>query len=250
LSSCLETIIILKYKAEENSKIRKIYEKKISEITLTQNHCCYAIDTADFDNEYIYSIQNGYFNQIHDEWSYIKSYGIQDNIKVLSDIENITPKSVLLLSIPISCIQYFTKDGDVQYTTKVSGGGGGGSSISGAVIGGLVAGSTGAIIGSRGKIGSIYSTTEKHDTSKTILVFKNGSALETIVFKGHDMYNFLFNEIPEKDLLYVQLKGQPETSNQDNNIKEHLKTLKELFEDGLIKEEEYNEKKSELLKRL
>ena len=42
--------------------------------------------------------------------------------------------------IPVSDIQYYSKEGDVQYTTKISGGGGGGSSISGAVVGGLIAG--------------------------------------------------------------------------------------------------------------
>ena len=58
---------------------------------------------------------------------------------------------IRVLSIPIKDIEYFKVKGEVFRETKISGGGGGGSSIKGAVAGSLIAGDTGAVIGSRKK---------------------------------------------------------------------------------------------------
>lgn len=189
---------------------------------------------------------------IMDELEYRDLYDIYNTINTFDDVENLESLDLDYQTIPIEAIQYFTKEGDVQYTTKISGGGGGGSSISGAVVGGIIAGNTGAIVGSRKKIAPITSITEEHDTTKTILKFFDKSELKTIVFRGFQVYDFLLKMIPEKDLLSVQIQAsqnaQPTTNNQ--NICEKIRVIKNLFEEGLITEKEYNEKRQDLLNQI
>ena len=68
-------------------------------------------------------------------------------------------------------------------------------------------------------------------------------------FDGFDAYNFFQKNMPEKDLLSVQLQSaQEKPKNED--IREKLKLAKSLFEEGLIDEVEYKEKRQELLKLL
>lgn len=131
----------------------------------------------------------------------------KDVIESQNDINNFYRKSVIYDKILISKIQYYAKEGDVQYTTKVSGGGGGGSSIKGAIIGGIIAGEAGAIIGSRQKVEEVHSTTETHDSRQTIIRYYYGESLDTLTFDGYDVYNFLLKEIPQKDLITIQINN-------------------------------------------
>ena len=166
---------------------------------------------------------------------------------------------VMHSAIPVSDIQYFAKEGDVQYTSKISGGGGGGSSISGAIIGGLIAGDAGAIIGSRQKIEEIKTETQTFDSRKTVIRFYKDSEIRSWTFDGFEVYNYLLKTIPEKDLITINLSNNSQNRNTESiakiaapetDIKKKLRDLKELHEDGLISDAEYESKRSELLSRI
>lgn len=125
------------------------------------------------------------------------------------NISEITFKPVEYEKIAYDDIVFFTKEGDVTYTTEVSGGGisGGGSSLTGAIVGGAVAGSTGAIIGSRKEITStpIESRTVQHDDTSTRIRYKVGEQYKERTFDGFEVYDYLITVIGDKDLLQMQL---------------------------------------------
>lgn len=156
--------------------------------------------------------------------------------------------------IPVSNIQYFSAEGDVQYTTRISGGGGGGSTITGAIVGGLLAGEAGAIVGSRKKVNEIKSESITHDSRNTLIRYYRENELLTISYDGFDVYNYLLKKMPEKDLLSMQLKGtdkQKESAeNSLSDIEEKMSTIKRLYEAGLISKEEFEEKRTELLTKI
>ncbi|MBE6766480.1 MAG: SHOCT domain-containing protein [Ruminococcaceae bacterium] len=144
-------------------------------------------------------------------------------------------------------ILYFEMIGDVQYTTKVSGGdvkiSGGGSSIKGAVVGGIIAGGAGAIIGSRKEVTGegkpIVSTTQTHDSREVLIKYKNGKEEKLELW----WYEVLMEIIPQKEKGYIDFN-----KSQDSVDIEKLKLMKELFDQGILTEEEFSKKKAELLK--
>lgn len=154
--------------------------------------------------------------------------------------------------IPVSDIQYYSKEGDVQYTTKISGGGGGGSSISGAVVGGLIAGETGAVIGSRQKVQEVTSETVRHDSRRTLIRYYKDNQINVISYIGFEVYDYLLKKIPEKDLLTIQLEKNPVVNEKQSSdsIKDKLETIKQLYENELITKEEYEQKRNEILSKI
>lgn len=157
-------------------------------------------------------------------------------------------------TISVSDIQYFSKEGDIQYTTKVSGGGGGGSSLTGAIVGDLLAGEAGAIIGSRKQVQDIKSESVAHDSRQTLIRYYRGSQLLVISYDGFDVYNYLLKKIPEKDLLSIQLKLTVQSIENKigeiDNVEEKLFKIKRLYENDLISKEEYENKKTEILSKI
>lgn len=79
------------------------------------------------------------------------------------------PNIYKLLEVEKENIVDICQEGAVHYTTEVNGGGGGGSSVTGAIIGGIIAGDAGAIIGSRKPTEPITSTTKQIDDRSTKL---------------------------------------------------------------------------------
>lgn len=231
-------------------KTEAFYEQKLKELGFSKNSFdgyCYPTDGG----LYYYGISNGAFFQIETDCDHYHSrYGYPllslDERLTFTDIEALAPIEIEYIKIPIDKVQYFAKEGDVQYTTQISGGGGGGSSLLGAVVGGAIAGEAGAIIGSRKKTTPITTTTNTHDTRKTILRYYEGETLKVLSYEGTDMYEFLLKNIPEKDLLSVQLA----TQKMPKSVKDKLIELKSLHEEGLIDETEYNEKRVEILKQM
>lgn len=165
-------------------------------------------------------------------------------------------------AIPVKDIQYFSKEGDVQYTTRVSGGGGGGSSVGGAIVGGLIAGDAGAVIGSRKQTEAIKSEVVTHDSRKTIIRYYKENQIFAITYSGFSVYEYLLTKIPEKDLLTIQLNANKNSTSVKQveeskkvitaagNIKEKLETIKNLYDSGLITEEEYAKKKDDILSKI
>ena len=164
--------------------------------------------------------------------------------------------------IPVKDIQYFSKEGDVQYTTRVFGGGGGGSSVGGAIVGGLIAGDAGVVIGSRKQTEAIKSEVVTHDSRKTIIRYYKENQIFAITYSGFSVYEYLLTKIPEKDLLTIQLNANKNSTSVKQveeskkvitaagNIKEKLETIKNLYDSGLITEEEYAKKKDDILSKI
>lgn len=154
-------------------------------------------------------------------------------------------------AIPVEDIKYFTKEGHLQHNTVVSGGNDG-PSISGAIIGGVLAGGAGAIIGSRVNNKEIKSEIVENDARKTILkYYKNGN----LISKEYDYQAFnVFEElIPDKEyniVLQNEIQKNTKPTNNDIDIEDSFKKLKDLKEKNLIDESEYQQKKKELLDML
>ena len=138
-------------------------------------------------------------------------------------------------------IYFFAKEGDLTANVTASGGG---SDISRAIIGGILAGNTGAIIASR-KVTKVETTIT--DTRKTVLYCKGGQ----LTFAPAD-YAALMKLIPEKEISTVQRitaqkAAQPPIT---STATDRLRSLKEMFNAELITEEEYKTKKAKILEEL
>lgn len=240
-----------------SQKLKDAYKCQIEEKQLQRNGFNddnYFYATTLGGEEYGYKILNNTLFQIENEYDYIKRHDLSGVINTASDLKTLGIKKLNFLELPVDNIQYFAKEGSVQYSTQVSGGGGGGSSISGAIIGGIIAGGAGAIIGSRRAADPIASSTTKHDNSTTTLSYFDGDSYQTLVFKGSEMYDFLLKNFPEKEIRTIQLQGgidQNKSSNEKiDDFAERLEKLKKLYEAGLIDEDEYNNKKQQILAQL
>lgn len=199
-------------------------------------------------------VANNHFYQTPIFSDYVAKFSTQD------EIEQLSPLPINCVDVPIEKIQYFAKEGDVQYTTKVSGGGGGGYSVAGAIVGGLIAGEAGAVIGSRKKVNDVVSKTETHDSRKTILRYFNEDSVEILSFNGFGLYEYLLGKIPEKDLLTIQLQQMSSekaslndataTQRPQPDAIEQIEKLAALKDKGIISDEEFQKKKEELLAKL
>jgi hypothetical protein len=170
-------------------------------------------------------------------------------------IDSISFATLKINSIPVSQIEYFSKRGEVFRENKISGGGGGGSSIGGAVVGGLIAGEVGAIIGSRKKVKEIKSELIMHDTRETFVNYFVGNEKHSLFFDDNAFQRF--NDlIPEKEFSIVNaIKSSVIIKNQGNansqrNVTDQLRELAKLRDDGIITENEFNEKKKQLLDKI
>lgn len=173
--------------------------------------------------------------------------GTEDPQQYINDIPYI--------QIPLSKIQSFQLIGDKHTTTSISGGGGGGSSIGGAIIGGVIAGGAGAIIGSRKAVDEIKSETKIVDERSVILRYYDDNDVLSVLQISPNAFELFLKWFPEKeyDYLTTQQKageGNGRTVQAQPNIKERLETLEQLKNDGLITEEEYNNKRQDILKEI
>ena len=143
--------------------------------------------------------------------------------------------------IQLNDIYFFAKEGDLTTNITASGGG---SDISRAIIGGILAGNTGAIIASR-KETKVETTTT--DTRKTVLYYKGGQ----LTFAPAD-YAALMKLIPEKEISTVQRIAAQKAAQQPitNTSTDRLRSLKEMLNAELITEEEYKTKKAKILEEL
>lgn len=237
------------YKKEEKEKEREKIESKKQLLIKTWNEkmealCCSEEDSVRVLNKNRLWVANGNLYEAEDVDRFVKRCLNQD----------LEEYAIEYSCIPVSNIQCFSAEGDVQYTTRISGGGGGGSTITGAIVGGLLAGETGAIVGSRKKVAEIKSESITHDSRNTLIRYYRENELLTISYDGFDVYNYLLKKMPEKDLLSMQLKGanQQKDAVETNlsDIEEKMLTIKRLYEAGLISKEEFEEKRTELLTQI
>lgn len=235
-------------KQEEREKEQERIESKRQLLIKTWNEkmkslCCNEKDSVRVLNNNWLWVANGNLYEAEDVDRFVKRCLNQD----------LEEYAIEYNCIPVSNIQYFSAEGDVQYTTRISGGGGG-STITGAIVGGLLAGEAGAIVGSRKKVNEIKSESITHDSRNTLIRYYRENELLTISYEGFDVYNYLLKKMPEKDLLSMQLKGTDKqkepAENSLSDIEEKMLTIKRLYEAGLISKEEFEEKRTELLTQI
>lgn len=98
--------------------------------------------------------------------------------------------------IPIDDIYAFTRIGDFYTKTNIKGGG---SDYHKGLVGGLIAGETGAILASRTKISS---STSLVDQRNTILEIRTGDSIEDLIFSS-STYELFIKIMPSKELALV-----------------------------------------------
>jgi len=165
-----------------------------------------------------------------------------DNIRTLEDIEK------RVVEVNFDEIERFEVRGNVHYDIEISGGG---SNILGALGGAVLFGSAGAIgMG----VNSIESSTAKKDDRCIVITSKKSG--EIVVSNGNEVDTELLvlrKKIPQKE--YSFEKGWLNDCEKQEPIPESVKqisvdefqTLKRLFEEGIITQEEFDAKKKQLL---
>ena len=177
---------------------------------------------------------------------------LRSTITLAENIENYYKVKIL----PISKIEYYSMRGEIYRENKISGGGGGGSSIKGAVAGGIIAGNAGAVIGSRKKVDPITSELITHDTREAFINFYNDKGDRESILLAFEGYQTLLDILPEKDYNIVaavkanNLIAQQAKLNDTQSITEQIKELAALKDSGILTEEEFAEKKKDLLDRI
>lgn len=146
----------------------------------------------------------------------------------------------------------FNTIGEYKETQKISGGKvkGGGVSLGGAVVGGAIAGPVGAIIGGRKKVKSkpIKTETVVTDTRKVVLCFKENEIREQMLL-GYYIYEKLCTICPDKNADTYKVIEQKENAGIED-IPTQIKKLADLKEQGILTEEEFTQKKTELLGKM
>lgn len=139
----------------------------------------------------------------------------------------------------MNSLLYFKMNGNVQYTANVRGGG---VNLKGAVAGAVIAGGAGAVIGSRN---AVSTETIKHDSREFIVAFEDGHEFCTSD-NALKHYNAFMNIIPQKEIsVYMQSVISDSSSEMiDSN---ELVKLKELLDQGIITQEEFDAKKKQIL---
>ncbi len=110
------------------------------------------------------------------------------------DLNNMKLKEKL--SIPLGNIKYYNRLGDYRVDNIVEGGG---VNLTGAIVGGVIAGGAGAIVGGRKKV---TTTTKEVDERQTYLYYLENNELKYISFNS-DAYNILLKMFPLKEYSVV-----------------------------------------------
>ncbi len=148
--------------------------------------------------------------------------------------------------IPINDIKFFTRNGEYRVDNIVNGGG---VNLTGAIVGGVVAGGVGAILGGREKI---KTTTKELDKRLTYLYYSENNENKRMVFTSRD-YDILLELMPNKDIEFIENNKIIESQNstqENNNIYEDIEQLSKLKDKGILTEIEFNEKKRILLDKI
>ncbi len=237
-SNIMKSILLVKQKKElkiaqdtRTSELKAAYEKMVNTINFNTKNDEFIQNKSHeiiwINNKTLYIIPS-LVDFCNNNVEYINNGGI---INIDSSVRQIIYDDII----------YYEKTGDIQYTSNISGKGGG-YNLKGAVIGGLIAGSAGAVIGSRNKT-EIKTITEVHDSSETIIYYRSNGEINSYRLSGYELYKYCKKMIPEKDLIFVA--NSPSEKSIDPT--EEIRKYKKLLDDGIISEEEFSIKKKQLL---
>ena len=158
---------------------------------------------------------------------------------------------------PLDRIKHFKMVGSIGYSSDVhgGGGGGGGANLGGAIYGGLLFGTAGAIVGSQMDteihIDEIKTDVARHDDRNVEFFYEDETGKTVSVIFDSSAYDCLMALIPEKafDSVMTSTKPneEPVVETSGNSSLHQLKELKELLDLGIITQEEFDAKKKQLL---
>ncbi len=168
------------------------------------------------------------------------------------DLEKAKPG---VFKVNLNKIQMYTLNGDIQYNSIVKNNGKN-ISLTGALVGNFIAGAPGMIIGATKDRVNIETQVEANDT-RIVYVYYLDNNNEVKMFRVGKMilsdyflfYEFIKKALPTKSSEYLMTKENIKLNNNDS-ISDRIKELKGIFEEGLINEEEYNERKNKLLEQI
>ena len=187
----------------------------------------------------------------NDLYIWIEGSSLKYQLSILSEykheayelMKNTLEKNSIRLphgEINLDDIIVFGRLGDMYTSTS-----GGGSDLEGAIWGGIIAGGAGAIIGSRKSI-----STSVVDKRQTVLTYKATDGVRSVFFESDD-YSTLLRLLPDKEMSIVASSKQQQQeipiSSDKTDIGEKIEKLKDLQGRGIISEEEYNERRKQLL---
>lgn len=189
------------------------------------------------------------YSSLSSKWGPLVKIGIKNkNISIYPCKVDKDDISFEIIRIPFKDIEYYVPDGEVYHEQVISGGGSGKINVGGAIVGTVIAGAPGMVLGGQRKVNEVKSTTVEHDTRKLKLLYKKGGITET-VYLHSDCYDFFIDNLPEKDheVVMANKKNKHIKSSSDVGVKDKIKELKEMLDEGLITEEEFETKKKALL---
>lgn len=156
--------------------------------------------------------------------------------------------------IKVSDIEYYKIEGNMQYASNVTGGG---ADIEGAIVGGVIAGSAGAVVGGQGKV---KTEIVKKDARILYICYNKDGVLRTDEISSDNLnliIDLFHTWIPEKEYQYITAQSAKETaqkkishhsdSAQAGRAYAELKELKELLDMDIITQEEFERKKKQIL---
>lgn len=191
------------------------------------------------------SYEDFYYCQDDDTIIFFKNYNPGINYQTATDY-----LKDIAFYISKNMIQYFMKDGSVSYTNKVINSGKN-ISLSGALIGGAIAGDAGSIIGAQKDANKLENITIKHDETHTYVYYKDNDIVKVLDAQGNDFYTFILQLFPDKEYRYITNNLDDNIQkNDDEDIKQRLNKIENLYNEGFITKEEYSEKRVEILKVL
>ena len=205
--------------------------------------------------------------ELHTIFNKIDQSTPMDNIeRIVQEYIDKFNKEITPYHYELSQIKYYKVVDTRQYVSNVHGGGGsgGGANLSGAVIGGALFGGAGAIIGSQVgteiKIDPIK--TDITEVGKCITTLYCTRPIEIELASAPKAFECL---IPQKSYEYVirnagleqsvesanapdaPAKSETVTNSKTTNIADELRLLKSLLDEGILTQEEFDQKKKELL---
>lgn len=177
---------------EEYEKYSNMYDKLLKKYK--SSDCFYTI----IDDEYGIEMDVRHFSIIDNKLHVIDS---KKPLSFIVKYENeIIPDKLEEKIYDLDDVKYYKIDDTTEVRQYITGGGGGGSSMSGALIGGAIGGTAGAIIGSREKTNEIKTTYGMRGSRDFILVLKNGKKVKLTGGKYIEgLYEWFLDVIPEKD---------------------------------------------------
>lgn len=149
--------------------------------------------------------------------------------------------------IALDDILYFKIEGSVSHLSNVQGGG---VNLQGAVAGAIIGGGAAAIIGSQ--VGTETKTEiVTKDDRKVVLYIKDHGNIKPKNIKSDNIDNTiaaLRELIPSKEESVVQIEGQNNTkATVAQSSADEIKKFKDLLDEGVISQEEFDAKKKQLL---